>query len=107
MFVSVTMHKHHGVTNYHWFLDSSKRLEQYFGILRSMRGGDLNFNVQGSYSVVRDQYFLKLDDATSTEIITGQTQLKSAYNFFVSMGINYSFGSIYNNVVNVRFQGIY
>ena len=47
MFVSVTMHKHHGVINYHWFLDSSKRLEQYFGILRSMRGGDLNFNVQG------------------------------------------------------------
>ncbi|MFN5148874.1 MAG: hypothetical protein ACK5EK_07715 [Flavobacteriia bacterium] len=67
----------------------------------------LNFNVQGSYSIVRDQYFLKLDDATSTEIITGQTQLKSAYNFFVAMGINYSFGSIYNNVVNVRFQGIY
>ncbi len=67
----------------------------------------LNFNVQGSYSIVRDQYFLKLDDATSTEIITGQTQLKSAYNFYVSMGINYSFGSIYNNVVNVRFQGIY
>ncbi|MFN5910505.1 MAG: hypothetical protein ACK45H_04130 [Bacteroidota bacterium] len=67
----------------------------------------LNFNVQGSYSIVRDQYFLKLDDATSTEIITGQTQLKSAYNFFVVMGINYSFGSIYNNVVNVRFQGIY
>ncbi len=67
----------------------------------------LNFNIQGSYSIVRDQYFLKLDDATSTEIITGQTQLKSAYNFFLSMGINYSFGSIYNNVVNVRFQGIY
>ena len=67
----------------------------------------LNFNVQGSYSIVRDQYFLKLDDATSTEIITGQTQLKSAYNFFVVMGINYSFGSIHNNVVNVRFQGIY
>jgi len=67
----------------------------------------LNFNVQGSYSVVRDQYFLKLDEATSTEVITGQTQLKSAYNFFVAMGISYSFGSIYNNVVNVRFQGIY
>jgi hypothetical protein len=67
----------------------------------------LNLNLQGSYSIVRDQYFLKLDDVTSTEIITGQTQLKSAYNYFVSMGISYSFGSIYNNVVNVRFQGIY
>jgi hypothetical protein len=67
----------------------------------------LNLNLQGSYSIVRDQYFLKLEDATSTEILTGQTQLKSAYNFFIAMGISYSFGSIYNNVVNVRFQGIY
>lgn len=67
----------------------------------------LNLNLQGSYSIVRDQYFLKLEDATSTEVITGQTQLKSAYNFFVAMGISYSFGSMYNNVVNVRFQGIY
>jgi hypothetical protein len=67
----------------------------------------LNLNLQGSYSIVRDQYFLKLEDATSTEVITGQTQLKSAYNFFIVMGINYSFGSMYNNVVNVRFQGIY
>jgi hypothetical protein len=65
-----------------------------------------NFNVQGNYSIVRDQYFLKLDDVSSEEILTGQIQLKSAYNFFVFMGISYSFGSIYNNVVNVRFQGI-
>jgi hypothetical protein len=67
----------------------------------------LNFNIQGSYSIVRDQYFLKLEDVTSTEVITGQTQLKSAFNYFIAMGINYSFGSIYNNVVNVRFKGIY
>jgi hypothetical protein len=65
-----------------------------------------NFNVQGNYSIVKDQFFLKLDEVSSEEILTGQIQLKSAYNFFVFMGISYSFGSIYNNVVNVRFQGI-
>lgn len=65
-----------------------------------------NFNVQGNYSIVRDQFFLKMDDVSSEEVLTGQIQLKSAYNFFVFMGISYSFGSIYNNVVNVRFQGI-
>jgi hypothetical protein len=65
-----------------------------------------NFNVQGNYSIVKDQFFLKMDEVSSEEILTGQIQLKSAYNFFVFMGISYSFGSIYNNVVNVRFQGI-
>ena len=66
----------------------------------------LNLSIFGSYSILRDQYFLKMDDVTSTEVITGQIQLKSAFNYFLSMGINYSFGSIYNNVVNVRFRGI-
>lgn len=65
-----------------------------------------NFNVQGNYTIVRDQFFLKMEDVSSEEVLTGQIQLKSAYNFFVYMGISYSFGSIYNNVVNVRFQGI-
>ena len=66
----------------------------------------LNLSIFGSYSILRDQYFLKMDDVTSTEVITGQIQLKSAFNYFLSMGINYSFGSIYNNIVNVRFRGI-
>ncbi len=66
----------------------------------------LNLSIYGSYSILRDQYFLKLEDVTSTEVITGQIQLKSAFNYFLTMGINYSFGSIYNNVVNVRFRGI-
>jgi len=47
MFVSVAMHRFHNITNYYWFLDSSKRLEQFFGRLRSIQGGDLNFNVAG------------------------------------------------------------
>lgn len=66
----------------------------------------LNFNVGGNFSIVRDQYFLRMDEVSSEEILTGQAQLKSAYNFFIYTGFNYSFGSMYNNVVNVRFQGI-
>jgi len=41
------MHKYHKVNDYYWFLDSTKRLEQFFGILRSMVRGDLNFSVLG------------------------------------------------------------
>jgi hypothetical protein len=47
MYISVTMHKMCNVNNYWWFLDSTKRLEQFFGILCSMRGGDLNFALIG------------------------------------------------------------
>ena len=91
------------------FLISSAEIRILFAAQDLHLEEDTKGILRDNYSkrVLQYQYFLKLDDATSTEIITGQTQLKSAYNFYVSMGINYSFGSIYNNVVNVRFQGIY
>jgi hypothetical protein len=41
------MHKMNNIPDYWWFLDSTKRLEQFFGILRSMIGGDLNFTLLG------------------------------------------------------------
>jgi hypothetical protein len=66
----------------------------------------LNVNLSGSYSIVRDQYFLRATEVSSNEVLTGQIQLKSSYDFFISCGISYAFGSMYNNVVNVRFQGI-
>ncbi|MFY9311287.1 MAG: hypothetical protein WAQ28_19740 [Bacteroidia bacterium] len=64
----------------------------------------LNLSLGGNFSVVNDQYYLKKDEVSSEAILLGQTQLKSnfSYNFYV--GISFSFGSIYNNVVNVRFN---
>ncbi len=47
MYISVSMHKVYNVNDYWWFLDSTKRLEQFFGILRSMRGDDLIFSLLG------------------------------------------------------------
>lgn len=44
MFVSVTLAKVNGVEDFWWFLNTNKRLEQLFGITRSMRGGNLNFD---------------------------------------------------------------
>lgn len=57
MYISVTMHKINNVDHYWWFLDSTKQLEQFFGILQLMRGGDLNFSLLG----LRD----RMSDATT------------------------------------------
>ncbi len=64
----------------------------------------LSLNFGGNFSIVNDQYFLKKDDASSAAVLLGQTQLKSNYSYFFYTGISFSFGSIYNNVVNVRFN---
>ena len=44
MFISVTLAKVNGVKHFYWFLNTNKKIEEFFGILRSMRKGNLNFD---------------------------------------------------------------
>ena len=47
MYCCITLSKHHRIFDFIWFLNTTKRLEQLFGILRSMEGGNLNFDCLG------------------------------------------------------------
>ncbi len=64
----------------------------------------LSWNFGGNFSIVNDQYYLKKDEVSSESILLGQTQLKSNFAYNIYTGIGFSFGSIYNNIVNVRFS---
>ena len=68
--------------------------------LRLLRG--LSVRVNGSYQFVRDQIGLRAERATDGEILTGQFELATGYSYFASVGLSYSFGSIFNQVVNPR-----
>lgn len=63
-----------------------------------------NFNVSGSYSITRNQVNIPGGDLTVEELLLSQQQLQSGFDYFVSVGFNYSFGSIYNTIVNPRFD---
>ena len=47
MFLCVTLVKIHDIEHYIFFLGSTMRLEQLFGVTRSMNDGDLNFDCFG------------------------------------------------------------
>lgn len=64
-----------------------------------------SFNVFTSLSRTRDQIYLPRGEATTEEILVRQRQLATGYQYYVSFGLSYSFGSIFNNVVNPRFGG--
>jgi hypothetical protein len=64
-----------------------------------------SFNVFGNYSLVRNQIALARGALTQEEILLRQRELATDYRYFVSGGISYRFGSIFNNVVNTRFTG--
>jgi hypothetical protein len=65
-----------------------------------------SFTLNGSASRIHDQLYLSKDEATPEEILVRQRQLLTSYRYFLSVGVRYTFGSIYNNVVNPRFNGL-
>jgi hypothetical protein len=63
-----------------------------------------NFNIGGNYRITRDQINLPAGDVSLEELLLQQQQLQSGYNYWVNLGFSYSFGSIYNSIVNPRFN---
>ena len=66
-------------------------------------GKGLSLNVSSWESFIRDQLYLPKGEATTEEILVRQRQLATSFQYSVYFGVSYTFGSIYNNVVNPRF----
>jgi len=64
-----------------------------------------SFNVFGGYDRIRDQIGLRKGGATPEEVLLRRQQLATGHSYHISFGISYSFGSIFNSVVNSRFGG--
>jgi hypothetical protein len=71
--------------------------------LQLIRGFSLNLN--GSAARIRDQLHIQRGNLSPEEILLRQRQLQTTFFYFGSVGLSYSFGSIYNTVVNTRFSG--
>jgi hypothetical protein len=85
--------------------DFSKRHLVFFNSvdLRLFKGFSLF--VFGQLSLLRDQLYLPKGDLSDEDRLLRLRQLETSYTYFVSFGLSYSFGSIFNNVVNPRFGG--
>ncbi len=65
----------------------------------------LSFNIYGNYSKPHDQLGLQKGDASQEEVLLSRRELETQYRYWASIGLSYTFGSIYNNIVNPRFGG--
>lgn len=61
-------------------------------------------NLYAGASLLRDQLYLAKGTLSEADILLRRRQLKSTYSFYGGLGLSYTFGSIYNNVVNPRFD---
>lgn len=73
-----------------------------FVSLRLFRG--LSLDLSGEASRIRDQINLPAGDATEEEILLEIRELQTGFEYEFSFGFSYTFGSIFNNVVNPRFE---
>ena len=65
----------------------------------------LSLNVSGSYYRLHDQIDQPRRQLTDEEILLHVKSLASTYQYSFNVGLTYTFGSIYTNVVNPRFFG--
>lgn len=86
------------------YLGSGKRYSYGAGgnvNLRITRG--LSLNAGGNYSRVADQLYLRKGALDDNQIIARQRALATNYRYFGNVGVSYTFGSIFNTIVNPRF----
>lgn len=95
-------------------LDTSFQFSQYLHDLTKYRvevDGDLSIrlfrgfsvSLEGSASRIRDQLSLPRRDATEEEVLLRLRELQSGYDVRFDISLRYSFGSLFNNIVNPRF----
>ena len=66
----------------------------------------LSFNAFGVASRVRDQIYLPLEEASQEEILVGEREFATDFEYHTRVGFSYTFGSIYSSVVNARFDNL-
>jgi len=64
-----------------------------------------SMNLFGSVQRIHDQLFLPKEGASHDDVLLQRRQLATSYSYFAGVGFSYTFGSIFNNIVNPRFGG--
>lgn len=89
----------HGANYFYNF--AKNHVQLYTQVSLSLSQG-LSLNLSGAVSMIHDQLSLPRTSATTDEILLQQTELATQYSYWTAFGVSYTFGSIYNDVVNPR-----
>lgn len=92
-----------GLVGSHYFHDFEKRRAEFFGNLSVRLYEGLSIWAGGSFEMVRDQLSLRLGDTSLEDVLLQQREISTDFELSVYVGLSYSFGSDFANVVNTRF----
>ena len=86
-----------------YFQDFSKNRVEFSTNFRIRIVKGLSLNVTGSVAHINDQLNIKKGTLSEADRLLRLSEQATTYSLSGSVGITYTFGSIYNNVVNPRF----
>jgi hypothetical protein len=69
-------------------------------------GRGFSLNIGGSAARVNDQIYLPRAGNTEEEILLQRQALQTGFRITTNIGVRYTFGSIYNTIVNQRFSSL-
>jgi hypothetical protein len=75
-----------------------------FGELEFRIARGLNLELSGQLAFIEDQIYLSREGLTDEEILLGRFDRPTDRSYSLGVGLSYEFGSIFNNVVNNRFD---
>ena len=78
------------------------RIEVRGGISINLFEG-FGIQLSAGYSKIRDQYSIPKSQLSLDDLLLKRRELLTQYSYWGSIGFSYTFGSIYNNIVNPRF----
>jgi hypothetical protein len=90
-------------TGSHYFYDFSKNRVEFDTELSLHLIKGLSLALEFEAKMIHDQLYLPKGDATIDEILLKRKKLATTYEISSIFSLRYTFGSIYNNIVNRRF----
>jgi len=91
------------IEGFHYFHDFSKNHLMLWANLNLRLYRGFSVGISGRFSKIKDQIYLAKGDLSLEDILLQRKALATSYSYGLSLGINYTFGSIYAGVVNPRF----
>lgn len=90
----------------HYLHDPQRNHVTLSGFMDLRLGRGFSLNIRGSASRVRDQIYIAGSEQSERDILTQRQQLQTNFRYNMNVGIGYTFGSIYNSIVNQRFGNL-
>jgi hypothetical protein len=83
--------------------DPSKRSTELSGDMEVRVWQGLSVRFGGGYEWVHDQVYLEKGRRSDADLLLRRRELLTGFEYRAFFGVTYTFGSIFNNVVNPRF----